>query len=480
MPVPVGSGSTQVRLSLGLGALYARSAHDRFRECEGVASPPWSERATGGVDFGALVPILLPAFFRPLSDDLRITNLRVESHPRLGSPSRRPRFWKAINKWDRDLDHNCVCAPCRSTHPTSRAPPPSARCTMVRRATPAPALSLLDDVGDTFDTLEEALQCVAPQKNRIISYIRSLYKHSSRGHKMRHAQHKMSTEQVGSMVDMAQIFSVNNMVLTVEQNRQLVGPKYHVRGSRQWSCRCVGRHRRRLRRRACKALADKRMEQEAFDGVVDVFTKLEDFLAHSKSRDRAVFNYGDTGFVQNGEDLVLRRIQAAKKERADVRSTIHHVVSSLLSFMAIDGTGLLSVSILKGPSREGDLETVNLSIEKALRVTRKTWPRFYVCNDVGYLDADIFKSALGKVAEEFHGKYPWLSALLYGDQLAVRSHADPVDFALLLGLFLFTLKKSTSYTTHPLDEAPFATLQEERVRRMEAAVIDGVLIDTDS
>jgi len=119
-------------------------------------------------------------------------------------------------------------------------------------------------------------------------------------------------------------------------------------------------------------------------------------------------------------------------------------------------------------------------MEKAPRVTRRTWPRYYVWNDSGYVDADIFKSALVKVAEEFHAKYPGLSAFLFGDQLAAHRRADTVEFALGLGLLLFSLEKNTSHITQPLDEKPFPTLQVDRVRRNEAAVMDRMLTNTDS
>ena len=42
---------------------------------------------------------------------------------------------------------------------------------------------------------------------------------------------------------------------------------------------------------------------------------------------------------------------------------------------------LLSVYILKGRFGEGDKAIVNISLEKAPRVSRGTWPRYYVWND---------------------------------------------------------------------------------------------------
>jgi len=135
---------------------------------------------------------------------------------------------------------------------------------------------------------------------------------------------------------------------------------------------------------------------------------------------------------------------------------------------------------MKGRIGEGDKATINFSLEKAPRVTRGTWPRYYLWNDSGYPDADTFKSVLFKVAEEFLSKYPRLSALLFGNQLAAHRRSDTVEFALGLGFFLFPLAKNTSHITQQLDEAPFATLKVGRVRRNEAAVTDGMLTNKDS
>ncbi|OSX73966.1 hypothetical protein BU14_0317s0025 [Porphyra umbilicalis] len=197
--------------------------------------------------------------------------------------------------------------------------------------------------------------------------------------------------------------------------------------------------------------------------------QLKDFLSHYSFPSHAVINYDETRVVQKGEKLVLRRVEAANKERANVRSTRHQTVASLLTFVAADGSVLLSVYILKGRFGDGDEAAVNFRMEDAPRVTRGTWPRFY-----------IFKAVLIKVAEEFHIKYPGLSALLFGDQLAAHRRPDIVDFAIGLGLFLISLAKNTSHITQPLDEAPFGILQAARVRRNEEAVMDGMLTNSDT
>ena len=267
------------------------------------------------------------------------------------------------------------------------------------------------------------------------------------------------------MVSVAQAFSMNNVALSVAQMRQLLERQWGVKVSRQWVGRFVVHQRAKLSKRTCKALADKRAGKDDFDGVVDICEELNDFLFHYSFHNHAVFSYEETRAVEKGDKMVLRRIEATMKERANVRFTRHQIVASLLTFVAADGSELLSGYILKGRFGDKSGATVRFTMENAPRVTRGTWPRYYVWNDSGYLDANVFKTDVTKVSEEFHTKYPGLKALLLGDQLSAHRRADIVDFALGLDLFLFCLSKNTSHITQPLDEAPFAALQADRVRR---------------
>ena len=173
--------------------------------------------------------------------------------------------------------------------------------------------------------------------------------------------------------------------------------------------------------------------------------------------------------------MTLRRVEAANKERAKVRSTRHQDVASLLTFVAADGSVLLRVFILKRRFRKGEEAAVNFTMERAPRITRGMWPRYHFWNDMGFLDAGIFKEVLAKVAEVFHARYPGIQALLFQDQLAAHRRADIVEYALRLGIFLFSLSKNMSHITQTLDQAPFGTMQAEKVRRNEKAVMDVML-----
>eukprot|EP00170_Pyropia_yezoensis_P001317 contig_5857_g1321 len=215
-------------------------------------------------------------------------------------------------------------------------------------------LALLEDARNTFDTLEQALRYVAAETKRTYSSLRSAYHRSCSGCERRHGQHKLSAEQEAVLVSVAQAFSVNNLALSIAQTRQLVEHKWGVSVSRHWVRLLVNRLRSKLSKRACKALADKRTGLDVLDGVMDFCDELKDFLAHHHFPAHTVFNYNETRVVQKGDKLVLRRLEAANKERANVRSTRHQTVASLLTFVGADGSVLLSIYILKANFDEGE------------------------------------------------------------------------------------------------------------------------------
>lgn len=230
-----------------------------------------------------------------------------------------------------------------------------------------------------------------------------------------------------------------------------------------------------LRKRACKASADKRVGKEVYGGVMEFCVELEAFLNVYNFPTHAVFNFNETLVTHRGRNMKLSRIEAAGKARANVRSTRHNTVASLLTFAGADGRVLLSVYILKGRFGDADEYPVNLTMENAPSTTRGSWPRFYYWNETGFLDADTFKAVVDEVAELWHQNCPGIPALLLSDRLAAHRRADIVEYAMNIGLFLFSLPKNTTHISQPLDEVPFGALHVVTRQNHEAAMMDGML-----
>lgn len=342
----------------------------------------------------------------------------------------------------------------------------------------SPVLDLLEDAKKDFPTLKAAFEHVAGVTKQSMSSVKSTYHRSRRGSGACNANRKLLPEQETTLVAVAQAFSVNNVAMSSAQLRDLVARKFGVAVSKMWVTRFTRRHRQQLSKRACKALADKRVGPRVYGGVVDFCDELATFLEHKHFPAHAVFNFDETRVVQKRGNMKLSRMEAAGKERANVRTTRHNTVATLLPFVSADGGVLLSVYILKGRFGDGSSAPVNFTMERARGTTRGTWPRFYCWTDTGYLDADTFKAVLGKVAELWQERHPGIPALLFSDQLAAHRRADIVEHAIGLGLYLFSLPKNTSHITQPLDEAPFGTLQAVTRHNHEAAVMDGMLTNS--
>lgn len=71
--------------------------------------------------------------------------------------------------------------------------------------------------------------------------------------------------------------------------------------------------------------------------------ELTAFLKHYSFPRRAVFNFDETRVVQRGGNVKLSRVEATGKDRANLRSTRHSTVASLLTFVGADCAVLLSV-----------------------------------------------------------------------------------------------------------------------------------------
>lgn len=265
------------------------------------------------------------------------------------------------------------------------------------------------------------------------------------------------------------------MALSVAQLRELVVRKWGMSVSSTWVGRFVRRNRGKLSTRACKALAEKRAGSVVFDGVVAFCEELSAFLQHYSFPPHAVFNFDETRVVQRGTKMTLSRVEAAGKAKANVRSTRNSTVATLLSFFSAYGGVLLSVYILKGRFGADGEAPVTYTMETAPSSTRGTWPQYYCWTETGFIDAETFKAVLANVAEVWIARNPGIPALLFGDQLASHRRAE---FALGLGLFLFSLPKNSSHITQPLDEAPFSSLQATTHRNHKEAIVDGMLATT--
>eukprot|EP00170_Pyropia_yezoensis_P006266 contig_25501_g6285 len=138
----------------------------------------------------------------------------------------------------------------------SSNPKRGARCSTIGTG---PALELLKETRKDFGTLKDALIHVAEVTGCSVAAVKRAYHRFRAGFGDAHGRRKLNPSQEKTLVAVVQAFSVNNKAPSVAQMREIIKRKWGVQVFRTWVNRFVGRHRRQLHKRACKALADKRM-----------------------------------------------------------------------------------------------------------------------------------------------------------------------------------------------------------------------------
>lgn len=205
-----------------------------------------------------------------------------------------------------------------------------------------PALDLLKDIKKDFGTLQDAFVHVAEETGCSVAAIKRAYHSSRLGLGDSHTNGKLTPVHLVTLVAVAQAFSVNNVALSVALMRELSMRKWGVEVSRTCVTLCVSRHRRARSKRACKALADKRVGTEVFHGVAAFCEELTEFLKHNNFPAHAVFNFDETRIVQKGGNMKLSRVEEADKETANTRSTRQNMVASLMK-LSVPTPGCYSV-----------------------------------------------------------------------------------------------------------------------------------------
>lgn len=337
------------------------------------------------------------------------------------------------------------------------------------------ALPRLREMLDGGVSLKDAIRRVHRATGASQSGLRMAYYRSERGPSLRRGGCKLTPDQQELLVGVLQAFSIANLPLSNTQVRYLVWERWEVKVGSGWLRRFVSRHREHLSRRACKALSDKRQGSEVLSAVESFCEELELFLRHRHFTADAVMNYDETRVVIKGGKMVVDLVVAAGKERANVASSRHGTVASLLSFVAADGSVFVSVYVLKSSFHDNDSATVDFRLHPVPRSSRRAWPRFYCWTPTGYLNTGSFGEVVRQVVAEWGVRNPGKPVLLFGDQLG--AHMDPglIEWALQHQAFSFFLPVNTSHFLQPLDAAPFAAFHRILRTLNEAAVMDGFL-----
>jgi len=138
----------------------------------------------------------------------------------------------------------------------------------------------------------------------------------------------------------------------------------------------------------------------------------------------SVMNLDEKGIVVKGGNLTTQRFIHAFKERANASSTRASTAASLPPFAAPNGSIFMNIYVLKAKFDEDGQSDVNLTLQPAARVTRRSWSRYFCSTETGFLNAEPFGRVMDLVADEWEVRNPGLPLLLFGDQCSAHMSTE--------------------------------------------------------
>jgi len=118
---------------------------------------------------------------------------------------------------------------------------------------------------------------------------------------------------------------------------------------------------------------------------------------------------------------------------------------------------------------------VKFSLQRAAKVPRRSWSRFFTCADTGFFNAELFGKIIDLVAEEWATRSPGLPLPLFGDQCSAHMSADTLERALRRAFDLFLLPANSSHFLQPLDAEPIAVLHLILRATSDSYVFDAIM-----
>jgi len=192
--------------------------------------------------------------------------------------------------------------------------------------------------------------------------------------------------------------------------------------------------------------------------------ELSGFLQTHHFTPSSVMNFDETRMVVKGGNLTTQRVVDASKERAKASTTRSSTVASLSTFAAAKGAIFMSIYVLKANFDDEGVSDVNFSLQRAAKVTRRLWPRFFTWTGTGFFNAELFGKIIDLVAEEWATRNPGLPL-----------STDTLERALCRALYLFFLAANSSHFLQPLDAEPFAVFHHILRATNESYVFDAIM-----
>jgi len=253
--------------------------------------------------------------------------------------------------------------------------------------------------------LKDVLPLVAHDNNVAPKTLEDWY-YRWKGEEMNHGNAIMTFEEEQTILNVCQAFSIANVQVSNEELVNMVEETLNKHPSRKWASRFLKKHKKDLRKRTCKALSGKRAATETMEDIHSFIKSYKEFTNHHHFNNFSTFNIDETIISNNGEKLVLKRIESTQRQRAETEQVRDKTVGSLTTIISAAGELVLSVYCIKVKINNNGKITSNISLEKVgkTRSTRKN--TYYTFNETGRVDAETFETIIDKFYDLWQQCHP--------------------------------------------------------------------------
>ena len=278
----------------------------------------------------------------------------------------------------------------------------------------------------------------------------------------RHGHCKLTETQEGVALSVAIVYSVMHEALTTPSLCDHVEKIFGIEVGKKWATGFMKRHNNELSKRKTKLLASKRVSSDMAEHVAEFIGQVETVSEVYPMKATNVVNYDETRvFIADNGAI---RLEHVSKERAQKRGIKGRTIGSLLSFVAANGSVLMSVWIFKGSQEENDdgdaMLQVNFNIEHEPRYLRGTWKRYYAFTPSGFSNKELHANVMERFGKTWSEQNKTDHCWLFGDQLAAHKSVDTVEKALESRVLCWILPANTSHFLQPLDDNVFACFKQ--------------------
>ncbi len=305
-----------------------------------------------------------------------------------------------------------------------------------------------------------SLQIVAKEEGLTIAAVRSMYYRANLTKDRSHGNRLLTKQQEVVLLHLAVSFSVANKGWNMRLFRTVMTKVFDVAPGRHWYRAWLKENKKFLSRRKSKHLAKKRNSNYMLTEVASFIDQVEEMRLTSPMTEHNVVNYDETRvcITTDGEMIV----EFNPKDRANAHGHHAHVLGSLLTFVAANGSVLCSCWISKATfDTDSGVAQTEVFTRDTRYPIRSSWARYMGFTDTGYVNDAMFERCVAAFCDEWKANGKSDHVWLFGDQLGSHTRVNLARKALESGVCMWLSPSNTSHFLQPLDEKIFALFKSK-------------------